>query len=145
MALFRGDIMTIGQRIQFLRKERKITQKQLSEMIGKGVSTVQKYEIDMIQPPNSVIKKIADALSVSLTEFFSVLNEEEQKKILQEAIKDADSTLKKGAIAAAADSKSILRYYEKLNLTGKRKVIQYAIDLSKISEYTDPAAGSNPE
>lgn len=128
--------MTIGQRIQNLRKERNMTQKQLSEIIGKGFSTVQKYEIDAIQPPNSVIQKIAEAFSISLADFFSGLNDDDMQKITDEALKSADRIEEKASIALASETKSILRYYEKLNLTGKRKVVQYAIDLSKLEEYT---------
>lgn len=58
--------MSIGENIKKARKQKGITQKELSEKIGKGFSTVQKYEIDVIVPPISIINKIAEVLEVPL-------------------------------------------------------------------------------
>jgi transcriptional regulator with XRE-family HTH domain len=116
--------MTIGQRIQNIRKEHKITQKQLSEMIGKGFSTVQKYEIDAIQPPWQIIEKIATVFGMTTAELmagvevWSGLHIESEYPII-EALK-ADTIAK----------------YDRLNDLGKEKANEYITDLSENPKYT---------
>ena len=54
--------MNIGNNVKELRKVRKLTQKQLGELINKGERTVQKYEKGDILPPIDVLLKISDVL-----------------------------------------------------------------------------------
>lgn len=54
--------MSIGNQIKKARKENRMTQKQLADKINKAFSSVQKYEMDIIQPPIDVIQDIANAL-----------------------------------------------------------------------------------
>jgi len=63
--------MAIGDNIKKARKTAKLTQKQLSEKINKGFSTVQKYELGLFIPPISVIKEISIALNVSVEELLN--------------------------------------------------------------------------
>lgn len=58
--------MTIGENIKKYRKIKKITQKQLSTLINKGVRTLQKYENGDITPPIKVLADIAFALGVPI-------------------------------------------------------------------------------
>lgn len=59
--------MSVASNIQQARKAAKLTQAQLAEKIGKGFSTVQKYELGLAKPPIDVMQKIAEALDVPLT------------------------------------------------------------------------------
>lgn len=56
--------MSIGDNIKTAREKAGITQKQLSEKIGRGFSTVQKYEMGIITPPLKTILSIASVLNV---------------------------------------------------------------------------------
>lgn len=58
--------MTIGENIKKYRKMKKMTQKQLSDLINKGIRTLQKYENDDITPPIKVLYDIAYALQVPI-------------------------------------------------------------------------------
>ena len=127
--------MTIGERIQTLRKERNITQKQLSEMIGKGFSTVQKYEINAIQPPIDIIAKIAAALSVSVPDLLSgvdsvVVNLHEQAEREKRDIRSP--------INLRLYREQMLQAYEQLNAIGKKTAMERIIELSEIERYTAP-------
>lgn len=55
--------MEIYENIRRLRKERKMTQQELASAIGKGTSTIQKYELGITCPPIDVIRKICTALN----------------------------------------------------------------------------------
>lgn len=54
--------MSVGENIKKYRKEKNITQVELSKMINKSVSTIQKYEADSVQPTLNIMKDIAKAL-----------------------------------------------------------------------------------
>ena len=58
--------MTIGENIKKYRKMKKMTQKQLSDLINKGIRTLQKYENGDITPPIKVLADIAFALGVPI-------------------------------------------------------------------------------
>ncbi|WP_077532626.1 helix-turn-helix domain-containing protein [Massiliimalia massiliensis] len=60
--------MSIGSNIKAARKAKGITQKELSKKINKTFSSVQKYELDIIQPPVDVIRDIAGALEVKVSD-----------------------------------------------------------------------------
>lgn len=55
---------SIGENIKELRKKAGLTQRELAQLIGKSFSSVQKYEMDIAEPPLSVINEIARALNV---------------------------------------------------------------------------------
>ena len=74
--------MTLGERIKAARKEKGITQKELADLINKGFSTVQKYEIDVIEPPISVLEKIAKALEID-PKAMEKISKNDKKRILR--------------------------------------------------------------
>lgn len=58
--------MVIGDRIKALRKEAKLTQKQLGELCNINEANIRKYESNRQIPKISTLKRIADALDVSV-------------------------------------------------------------------------------
>ena len=60
--------MTVGKNIRMARDRADMTQKELAQKIGKGFSTIQKYELDLVSPPIEVIQKIAEALMVPISD-----------------------------------------------------------------------------
>ena len=56
---------TIGERIRFFRKDRKITQDKLAEMTGIHPVSIRKYETNKMQPQAEQIERIAVALEIN--------------------------------------------------------------------------------
>lgn len=61
--------MTVGERIKFYRQSRNITQEMLSELSGIHLSTIKKYELGLRNPKPEQLKRIADAIGVSVYVF----------------------------------------------------------------------------
>lgn len=68
--------MTIGEKIQKARKEKKYTQKQLAEKCGVATGTIQQYELGKRQPRIEQLEKIADALDVSVADLMGLTYKE---------------------------------------------------------------------
>lgn len=58
--------MTLGQRINDLRKKNKLSQNELGKSIGSSGDLIGRYERDEVKPSIEVASNIADKLSVSL-------------------------------------------------------------------------------
>lgn len=58
------DNKKIGKNISIYRKAKKITQKQLANLIDRAESSIQKYEKGEVEVPLSVIEKIASVLDI---------------------------------------------------------------------------------
>ena len=58
---------TIGEKIKTLRKERKLTQKELAHKIGVTAPTVTKYENGQLEPNIEVLNKIATTFNISVS------------------------------------------------------------------------------
>lgn len=56
---------SFGEHLKELRSEKNISQSDLSNIIGMHSTHISRYERDLTQPTLEVIKKIAEALSVS--------------------------------------------------------------------------------
>lgn len=88
--------MSLGKQIKKAREASHLTQKELSQKIGKGFSTVQKYELDLVSPPIEILQKIAQILNVPV---FSLLgNQSVSANVIQSYRKDANLSL--NALAA---------------------------------------------
>ncbi len=62
--------MTIGENIRKARKKAKLTQKQLGELCGMADSAIRRYESGGANPKPETLKKIADALDLSLFDLY---------------------------------------------------------------------------
>lgn len=58
--------MTIGEKIKYFRKMKKMKQQELAEKIGKTESSIRKYEADLVAIPLNVLEQIASALGISV-------------------------------------------------------------------------------
>lgn len=56
----------LGALIKSLRKERKITQKKLGDLLGVSEGTISKYEANVSQPPFETMRLIASIFNVSM-------------------------------------------------------------------------------
>lgn len=57
--------MTTGERIRNMRKNRKLTQKQLGELCGIAEPTIRRYELGKLNPKYETLERIAAALHTS--------------------------------------------------------------------------------
>lgn len=62
--------MISGEKIKILRKQRKMTQKQLADIIGVASNTLTMYEKNTRTPSYETLKKLSDFFSVDITYFF---------------------------------------------------------------------------
>lgn len=58
--------MTLGQRIQELRKKANLSQNDLATKIEVSYPQMSRYEIKGVQPPADVLKRLADVFGVSI-------------------------------------------------------------------------------
>lgn len=134
------DNKYIGFKIKELRTQKKITQKQLGELIGKTESSIQKYECGSVEVPLSVLEKIANVLDISILTLMDI------SQILSLAQTNinlgnpdmADSFLSIAEIMYKKKYPLDVRLqasYELLNNAGKEKAVSYLEDLTKIEEY----------
>jgi transcriptional regulator with XRE-family HTH domain len=71
------DSKEIGQKIRKYRKEKKLTQKNLANILGVTESTVQKYEYGTVHSiPSPILNQLADALDVSVWMLLGVSKDE---------------------------------------------------------------------
>jgi transcriptional regulator with XRE-family HTH domain len=64
--------MTVGKRIQKIRKEKGLTQKELGAKLGVSASMIGQYENDLRKPKMETIRKIATALNVDESALLTV-------------------------------------------------------------------------
>ncbi|MBS5088390.1 MAG: helix-turn-helix domain-containing protein [Clostridiaceae bacterium] len=61
-----GDEMNTAECIKYFRQKENITQKQLAEKTGLSIASIQGYEQNKYNPKLETLKKIADALDISI-------------------------------------------------------------------------------
>lgn len=66
--------MEIGERIKKYRKEKKLTQKQLGELIGVSATNITKYEKGDLKISADMISRIANALEVTSSDIIDIDN-----------------------------------------------------------------------
>jgi transcriptional regulator with XRE-family HTH domain len=59
------EVLYIGDRLRDLRKRSLLTQRQLADKSGVGVTTIIRIERNQVEPHGSTIRKLAGALSVA--------------------------------------------------------------------------------
>lgn len=89
--------MTVAENIRKFRKERKMTQRQLGEKCGMYESQIRKYELGTANPKIDTIKKIADALNVSIDR----LTGDSVSSIIESRLEELDESLE--TVAKEAD------------------------------------------
>ena len=114
--------VVIVESIKVLRRGKGCTQEQLANAVGVKRAVISKYESGMVSPSYDMMKKIAAALSVPISELldtpFEKLVSSERLDIYIDSIRD---------------------HLLPLNDKGREKVadfaVDYSIDLDKIPEY----------
>lgn len=89
----------LGLRVKEFRKQKKLTQEKLAEIIGVDNGYISKLEVGQNFPSITTLEKIADVLDVELYELFRYTNyksknfKEEINKIYDKLNKDKQFTL----------------------------------------------------
>ncbi len=141
--------MTVGENLKRIRKEKKLTQKQLGELCKPKISesTIRKYELGILNPKIETIRKIADALGVYISdlvddwenipqeEILSNLNEDilykNSKQLLDklQSMEKADGTLDEKLLEKELDSI--------IEITQKTASVNKAFYTAQIKQYMD--------
>lgn len=70
--------MGFKENLKNIRKEKKLSQKALGELIGKKEITIRNYESGKIMPPLKVIEEIAEKLNVPVSQILGAKTKEEK-------------------------------------------------------------------
>ena len=150
--------MTIGERIQVARKKKGMKQSELAEILGVAVITIGQYERDKREPRLDQLRAIADALNVPL----SFLTEEPHKieiplddyttRLPSDKELERMSSVEKEYyhLRLLADTlpdelkKKLTDSYDKLNKLGKVEAVRRSLELTKLSQYTEPDPNNKP-
>lgn len=135
--------MNFGDKIKEIRKKKGISQRQLGEKMGIKQQTVAQYEKAVEQPKLATVRKLAEALNVTLSELvvdWTTFTDEELKKDWSSAklehISDGENTFVKAEdFHNYLSEKVIAQNLKLLNRDGKLRLASYSEDLIKIPEY----------
>lgn len=120
--------MNIGENIKKYRKEKGLTQKELADKIGKGFSTVQKYELNISQPPIDVLNRIADTLDINVSKLFDIENTLNQSEVsFEDEAQRQEMYLKELR-------EDTINKYDSLDLFGQKAANKYINFLAKDEE-----------
>lgn len=117
--------MLIGEKIKKYRKEKGLTQKELADKIGKGFSTVQKYELNISQPPIDVLNRIADTLDINVSKLFDIENTLNQS---------AEDEAQRQEMYLKELREDTINKYDSLDLFGQKAANKYINFLAKDEE-----------
>lgn len=78
-------MMSLGERIQQLRKQKGLSQTELSKQIGVSYAQLSRYEIKGAQPPAEVLNKLADGLDTSVDFLINGNSTEKAQSTLKDA------------------------------------------------------------
>lgn len=109
--------MNIGDKIKKERAKKNITQKQLAELANTAQSALAAYENGSKTPRLDTLQRIAAALDVP-------------------ALALLPSDLTAGSVKLSPEDEKLFALVGELNPEGKKKVQEYAEDLSKIPKYS---------
>ena len=121
----------IGENIKSIRKEKKITQKELAEKCILATITIRQYENGKREPKYETLSKIANALNVSILDL--TLSKSKEPKYI--TLNNIQIDIKNDTADYEATFKRLVDYLEILNKMGKEKAIEQVELLTKIPEY----------
>lgn len=99
------DVNYIGNKIADLRKQKKLTQKELGDMIGVSYGAVSKWERCLNYPDIELLQPLANALDTSVSELMG-LQEAASDKVIEEIT--TISIAEKNAIKIGVRKRSLL-------------------------------------
>lgn len=121
--------MSLGANLKKLRLEKGLTQEELGELLGVKKAAVQKYESGQVQNlKQSTIKKLCEIFNKYPSYFiFDDFDQELERKLIKEI-----GYIEMISKNYGNEAVEILEIFVDLNEENKKKVIQYANDMSII-------------
>ena len=104
----------IGENIKSIRKEKKITQKELAEKCNLATITIRQYENGKREPKYETLSKIANALNVSILDL--TLSKSKEPKYI--TLNNIQIDIKNDTADYEATFKRLVDYLEILNKMG---------------------------
>lgn len=89
----RGWVFVFGEKLKYLRKERRYTQTELAGLLGIAPSTIGMYEQGRRQPDNNTLFKLSRLLNVTVDYLVSEETEQDGDKDIEEVISEIKSKL----------------------------------------------------
>ena len=130
--------MSIGENIRRIRKDKKLTQKELGEKL-EGISQQQigQWENGIKIPKLETIQKIATALEIPM---FDLINMDKYNNLIDTKVEEQiQNDIKSGKVhLVTEDEKELTANYLKLNTTGKTEARKRVHELTEIPRYTKP-------
>lgn len=129
--------MSISENIKYLRKQKKMTQKELAEKSGLAIITIQGYESGKYEPKMESIYKLRKALDCNIYEILD--KPDELRDHIEIVINNTDDIsrkiqeLKKDFLYNESDK--LIELFESLNNNGQKKAIEQVELLTKIPAY----------
>lgn len=137
--------MSTAENIKRIRKERKMTQRELGEKLG-GLSQQQigQWETGKVNPKLETIQKIAEVLEVNI---FDLLDFDSTMDLARNILDNSKSNYELNiadSLGKIAENKykerhpieiRLLAAFDELNEQGKQKVMNYIEDIVKLPQY----------
>lgn len=133
------NMMTTGDKIRNARKLSKTTQKELGNILGVSPQMIAQYESNARKPKIETLRRIAKALNVPLYEIATwdeYSSEDFAEDFSMVSTPDGKIQILPKKAAQKQFDTELLDTVHQLNETQQNKVLIYAHDLTKISEYT---------
>lgn len=136
--------MAFGEKLRHIRKQKRLTQKELGSRLGVSASMVAQYENNLRNPKYGTVEKIAKALECDISELLTPHEESEMiiNQLLEwsDAGNDSQNTgenemVKIGAITFRSDGDRLSYFFECLNDEGKRVAADRVQELTEIPKY----------
>lgn len=131
--------MSVGINIRRIRNQKGMTQKQLGEACGIAEPTIRRYELGMLNPKYSTLKKIADGLGVEVMKLID--SDDPEEKYRFDTAEDIFNFVIRATRNEPVPTKEteklerLIAIYNRLDDNGQEKVIEYAKDLVGNSRY----------
>lgn len=131
--------MNWGERLKAVRKEKKMSQRELGERLGVSQQTIAQYEKAQSMPKSSTVDRLADALDVDWR-----LLQDEPRRTIVFTERDRQKIYKE--VVKLQLEEDLLDTFHALNEKGQEKVVNYSIDIYNNPEYRadqNPAADTS--
>lgn len=130
-----AELSTFADRLKHLRKEKHLTQKDISIRTGIAEPTIRKYEAGKLNPKFETVQKFAVALEVSVSDLYGwdvseFDSDEKRLESIRNGVKLLDIAKKYDPLVY-----DLLFSFDQLKPEGKRKAIDYVHDLTLIDQY----------
>jgi Predicted transcriptional regulator with C-terminal CBS domains len=116
--------MSTGENIRKIRKEKGLTQKELGSLSNIADTTIRRYELGLLNPKIETIRKIADALDVSIGELVDDWTSFPLEEIQNDFINDLEKSYYK-----ELDKRDITLMYELIGMIFKQEG-KYPVNLN---------------